>query len=219
MQKNPVANLAQLIDHTLLKAEARAEEVQQLCEEAKKYGFYSVCIQPSFVSLAQSVLGDSGVKICTVVGFPLGANETQVKAFEAKVAASEGADELDMVLNLGALKSEKLELVYTDIAAVVEAAQGRHLKVILETCLLSDSEKVQACRIAERAGAQFVKTSTGFAAEGAKVEDIRLMRQSVGPQMGVKASGGIRNQHQALEMIQAGATRLGTSHGIAILKG
>lgn len=215
-------SLAQMIDHTLLRADASASEVQKLCEEAKHFGFYSVCVQPSFVSLAQSVLGSSAVKICTVkictvVGFPLGVNETQVKSFEAKVAVDEGADELDMVLNIGALKSEKAELVYADIAAVVDAAQGRPVKVILETCLLTEAEKVAACHLAEKAGAQFVKTSTGFAAEGAKLEDIRLMHQCVGGRLGVKASGGIRTRAQALEMIQAGATRLGTSHGIAIV--
>jgi len=210
---------ARYVDHTLLKPNATQEEIAKLCEEARAYCFASVCVNPSYVSLAAQLLRGSGVKVCTVVGFPLGSTTPTVKAIEARDAIANGADEIDMVINVGALKSGNDALVYDDIRAVREATRGKILKVILETSLLSNEEKVRACAASKKAGADFVKTSTGFSGGGATVEDVKLMRQTVGPLMGVKASGGIRDTQTAEQMIAAGATRLGTSASVAIVTG
>jgi deoxyribose-phosphate aldolase len=210
--------LAGMIDHTLLKPEATELKVRQLCEEAVQYGFASVCINPLHVKLAKSILDTTSVKVCTVIGFPLGANVTAVKAFETKTAVAEGADEVDMVLNIGALKDKNYELVEADIRAVVEAAgNGITVKVILENCLLDNEEIKTACRICEISGANFVKTSTGFNKWGAKAEDIKAMKAAVGDRLGVKAAGGIRDFETAKEMIQAGADRIGASNSIQIV--
>ncbi|MCM3786315.1 deoxyribose-phosphate aldolase [Neobacillus mesonae] len=212
--------IAPLVDHTLLKSDARKEDVIKLAEEAKTYGFASVCVNPGFVSAAYEVLKDSEVKVCTVIGFPLGATTSAVKAFETTDAINNGATEVDMVINISALKDGNDEYVRDDIAAVVNAAKGKALtKVIIETCLLTDEEKVRACELAVQAGADFVKTSTGFSTGGATKEDIALMRKTVGPNIGVKASGGVRSSEDAMTMIEAGATRIGTSGGVAIAKG
>ncbi|MCL6615313.1 MAG: deoxyribose-phosphate aldolase [Firmicutes bacterium] len=209
-----------MIDHTLLKPEATKAEIERLCEEAKQYSFWSVCINPGNVRLAAKLLRGSGVKVCTVIGFPLGATTPMVKAMETRDAIANGADEVDMVINVGALKSGDYDLCARDIKAVVEAASGQALvKVIIETCLLSDDEKRKACLLAKNAGADFVKTSTGFGKGGATVEDVTLMRQVVGAAMGVKAAGGIRDRATAEKMIAAGANRLGTSAGVAIVTG
>ena len=202
------------IDHTLLKADANKEQILSLIDEAKKYEFASVCVNPTWVKTAAELL-----KVCTVIGFPLGASTSAVKAFEAKDAIANGADEIDMVINIGALKSRNLKLVEDDIKAVVEASGSKLVKVIIETCLLTDEEKVEACQLAKLAGADFVKTSTGFSTGGATIEDIELMREAVGPIMGVKASGGARTLEAAKAFIKAGATRIGTSSGVAIMKG
>ena len=211
------SSVSRLVDHTLLKPNATQEEIAKLCEEARAYCFASVCINPSYVALSARLLRGSGVKICTVVGFPLGSTTPTVKAIEARDAIANGADEIDMVINVGALKSGNDAAVLDDIRAVREATRGRVLKVILETSLLSNDEKVRACAVAKKAGADFVKTSTGFGGGGATVEDVRLMRETVGPLMGVKASGGIRDAKAAEAMIAAGATRLGTSASVAIV--
>lgn len=212
-------NLSKMIDHTLLKADATKAEITKLTEEAKKYGFASVCIQPTWVSYASTQLSDSEVKVCTVIGFPLGANTSETKAFEAKQAIANGATEVDMVINIGALKDGDLSTVEKDIKAVVDAAAGGALvKVIIETCLLTKEEKILACQMAVKAGADFVKTSTGFSTGGATVEDIALMRETVGETMGVKASGGIRNLNDMKSMIDAGATRIGASSGVKIME-
>jgi deoxyribose-phosphate aldolase len=213
--------IAQMIDHTLLKATATKEEIVKLAEEAKEYRFASVCVNPAWVKTAYEVLKDTPeVKVCTVIGFPLGASTPEVKAYETKNAIENGATEVDMVINIGALKDKNDELVEQDIRAVVEAAKGKALtKVIIETCLLTEEEKVRACELSVRAGADFVKTSTGFSTGGATVEDVALMRKTVGPDIGVKASGGVRSREDALAMIEAGATRIGTSSGVAIVKG
>lgn len=209
-----------MIDHTILKADATEEDVLRIIEEAKKYHFYSVCINPTWVSLAKEQLKGEPVAVCTVIGFPLGANTSAVKAYETTDAINNGADEVDMVINIGALKSKQFNKVQQDIEAVVEAAKDRALvKVIIETALLTNEEIVKACELAKIAGADFVKTSTGFSTGGAKVEDIRLMRATVGPEMGVKASGGIHNEEEAVAMVEAGATRIGTSAGVAIISG
>lgn len=210
--------LARMIDHTLLKAEATAEQIKQLCEEAKAFGFASVCVNSSFVPMCAEFLRGSGVHVCSVVGFPLGAMASEVKAAEAAWAIRHGADEIDMVMAVGRLKSGEVDVVRKDIEAVVEAAQGRIVKVILETALLSQDEKARSCEIAVEAGATFVKTSTGFGPGGATVEDVRLMRRVVGDAMGVKASGGIRDRATALAMVKAGATRLGTSASVDLVK-
>lgn len=213
-------NIAKYIDHTLLKADAKRDQVEQLCSEAKEYNFASVCVNPTWVKLASEQLKGTDVKVCTVIGFPLGATTPETKAFETKNAIENGATEVDMVINIGALKSGDLELVEQDIRAVVEAAKGKALtKVIFETSLLTDEEKVSACELAVKAGTDFVKTSTGFSTGGATVADIELMRKTVGPDLGVKASGGVRNAEDAQAMINAGATRIGASSGIAIVKG
>ena len=212
--------LASLIDHTLLKPGATAAEIERLCREALDYRFASVCVNGCWASRCRPLLAGSGVKLCCVVGFPLGAMAPAAKAFEAAQAVADGADEIDMVLNLGALKSGDPEAVERDIRGVVDAAQGRAVKVILETGLLDDAEKVLACRISQRAGAAFVKTSTGFAAgSAATAGDIALMRRTVGPDMGVKASGGVRTRADAELMVASGASRIGTSAGIAIVTG
>lgn len=211
---------AKLIDHTLLKADATEEQIRQLCEEAKQYQFASVCVNPCWVKYCSSILKGSGVKTCTVIGFPLGANTYDTKRFETNTAIEQGAEEVDMVINIGALKSGDDERVERDIRAVVEAAKGRALtKVIIETSLLTDEEKIRACKLAVKAGADYVKTSTGFSTGGATAEDVRLMRNAVGPDIGVKASGGVRSAEDARKMIEAGATRVGASSGAAIVKG
>jgi deoxyribose-phosphate aldolase len=213
-------NLAGMIDHTLLKPDATADQVAQLCYEARKYNFASVCVNPAFVSLCAQLLRGSQVKVCSVIGFPLGATAPEVKAYEAQVALNNGATEIDMVLNIGALKANDLDLVARDILSVVKTchAAGAICKVILETSLLTNDEKVKACLIAKEAGADFVKTSTGFSTGGATVEDIELMRRTVGPAVGVKASGGIRTLEDAEKMIKAGATRIGASAGVKIIQ-
>jgi len=212
-------NLAKYIDHTLLKPEATREQIKQLISEAKEYDFASVCVNPHWVSYSYDYLKETNVKVCTVIGFPLGANSTETKVFETKKAISNGATEVDMVINIGELKSNNDELVKQDIQAVVEAAKGKALtKVIIETSLLSNDEKVRVCELAKLAGADFVKTSTGFSGGGATVEDIRLMRETVGPDMGIKASGGVRTLQDTKAMIEAGATRIGASAGVKIVK-
>lgn len=218
-QPAEVRALAVLMDHTLLRPQATRGQVEQLAEEARKACFATVCVNPAWVPLVAEQLRGSGVRIATVVGFPLGATLTSAKRAEAEAAILAGAHEIDMVLNLGALKSGDLARVESDIRGVVEVcrAGGALLKVILENAYLTDEEKVTACHIAKGAGADFVKTSTGFAPTGAKEEDVRLMRKTVGPTMGVKAAGGIRNLDDALRMLQAGATRLGTSASVSIL--
>ena len=217
----PEAKIAAMIDHTLLKPNATADQIAQLCYEARKYGFASVCVNPSHVSLCAQLLKNSDVKVCTVIGFPLGATTPEVKAFEAEDAIADGATEIDMVINIGALKVRDYDLVAEDIAGVVRVghAHGALVKVILETALLDREEKVAACLIAKEAGADFVKTSTGFGGGGATVEDIALMRQVVGPDMGVKASGGVGDFADAQKMVAAGATRIGASAGVKIVSG
>ncbi|MBD2845006.1 deoxyribose-phosphate aldolase [Paenibacillus sp. IB182496] len=210
--------LARYIDHTLLKPDATADAIAGLCEEAMRYGFATVCVNPYWVADAHARLKSSEVGITTVVGFPLGASTTAVKATEAAAAIADGATEIDMVMNIGALKSGRPDEVGRDIAAVVAACAGRApVKVILETGLLSDEEKIESCRLAQAAGAAFVKTSTGFGPGAATVEDIALMRRTVGPEMGVKASGGVRDLAAARSMIAAGATRIGASASVAIV--
>lgn len=212
-------NIANMIDHTLLKPDATKEQIMKLCEEAKEYQFASVCVNPVWVKIASNVLDNTNVKVCTVIGFPLGATTTNSKVFETKDAIENGATEVDMVINIGALKNKDYDTVEQDIKAVVEATKGKALtKVIIETCLLTEEEKVKACQLSVKAGADFVKTSTGFSSGGATVEDISLMRHTVGPKIGVKASGGIRNTEDAKQMIQAGATRIGASASINIIK-
>lgn len=213
-------NYAKLIDHTLLKADAKKEAIVTLCEEAKQHHFASVCVNPAWVEAAAQMLHGTDVAVCTVIGFPLGANTSETKAFEAGDAIAKGATEVDMVINIGALKDGNDELVERDIRAVTEAAKGKALtKVIIETSLLTEEEKVRACKLAVKAGADFVKTSTGFSTGGATVEDITLMRRTVGPTIGVKASGGVRDFAGMEAMIQAGATRIGTSSGVALISG
>ena len=212
-------NIAAAIDHTILKADACRSDVLRICAEAKLYGTASVCVNSCWTSLVHQQLEGSGVKTCTVVGFPLGAMSTAAKAEETRIAVSDGADEIDMVLNVGWAKAGEWEQVTKDIATVVHAARPAIVKVILETCLLSQQEKVRACQAAVDGGAAFVKTSTGFSTGGATVEDISLMRQTVGPNIGVKASGGIRTRQQAEAMLSAGATRIGASATKAIVEG
>lgn len=213
-------NIAKMIDHTALKADTTKEQIVTLCEEAKQFGFFSVCVNPTWVKTAAELLKGSDVKVCTVIGFPLGATTSATKAFETKDAITNGAAEVDMVINIAALKDQENEIVEQDIKAVVDVAHDKALvKVIIETSLLTDEEKVRACKLAVKAGADFVKTSTGFSTGGATVEDIKLMRETVGPDIGVKASGGVRDREGALQMIEAGATRIGASAGIAIVKG
>lgn len=216
---NPV-NMAQYIDHTLLKPEADRGMIRRLCQEAKEYHFASVCVNPMWVPYCVEELAKSDVKVCTVVGFPLGATSTEAKVCETLRAIQDGAEEIDMVMKIGAMKSGDLEAVEEDIRAIVQVAKPTAIvKVIIETGLLSQEEKGLACKAAKRAGADFVKTSTGFGAGGATLEDIRLMRATVGDQMGVKASGGVRDYETAMRMIEAGANRIGTSSGLHIVSG
>lgn len=211
-------NLNKLIDHTILKPEATIDDIRKLCIEAKEYGFYSVCVNSSYVNVAYNFLLHSDVKVCSVVGFPLGAMMKEAKAYETKVAVDSGAEEIDMVVNVGLLKSKKIDLFERDVKKVRDACQASILKVIIETCLLTDEEKVLACKIAKECGADFVKTSTGFSTGGATEHDVKLMREAVGKEIGVKASGGIKTYEDAVKMIEAGASRIGTSNGIAIIK-
>lgn len=209
-----------MIDHTLLKADATKQQIETLCQEARDYKFFSVCVNPVWVSMAKEFLKDSGVKVCTVIGFPLGASTSETKAFETKNAIENGAEEVDMVINIGALKDQNNEWVENDIRTVVAAAKGKALtKVIIETSLLTEEEKIRACQLAVKAGTDYVKTSTGFSSGGATASDIALMRETVGPRIGVKASGGVRSTEDAEKMIEAGATRIGASSSVAILKG
>lgn len=210
-------NIAKKIDHTMLKADAKAETIRKYCAEAKEYNFASVCVNTCHVPLVAKELEESDVKTCCVVGFPLGAMSTAAKAFEAKHAVSEGADEVDMVINIGAMKDENYDFVKEDIAAVVEASKPAIVKVIIETCLLTDEEKKKACLLSVEAGADFVKTSTGFSTGGATVEDIKLMRETVGDKAQVKASGGIRTPEDADAMLKAGADRIGAGNGVVLL--
>ena len=213
--------LAGMIDHTLLKPFTSVGEISRLCIEAVENGFASVCINPCYVSLAKKLLAGTGVPVCTVIGFPLGANARVVKAFEAKEAVRSGAREIDMVINMGALKDSRFDEVYEDIRAVVKSVtdvdKEAIVKVIIEACYLTEEEKVHACLLAKKAGAHFVKTSTGFGSGGALVQDIILMRRTVGANMGIKASGGIKTAAQAIAMIEAGATRIGASAGVPII--
>jgi deoxyribose-phosphate aldolase len=211
------SRMAACIDHTLLKPVATDEQIVRLCREALESNFAAVCVNPSYIRLAAGQLAQSPVKACGVVGFPLGANTTRIKAAEAELAVAEGAAEVDMVISVGALKSSRLVYVEDDIRQVVTAAGGALVKVIIETCFLTDTEKVTACRMAMNAGAGFVKTSTGFGSGGATVADVRLMRSTVGSALGVKASGGVRTLADALAMLEAGASRIGTSSGMEIL--
>lgn len=214
---NTSLNLARFIDHTILKPDATQEQIVKICREATLNNFCSVCVNPYWVPLVAKMLQGSNVKVCTVIGFPLGATTTQAKTFEAEEAITHGANEVDMVLNVGALKSEAYDLVLNDIKSVVKTAQGKAIvKVILETGLLNEVEKIKACELSVEAGANFVKTSTGFGPGGATEDDISLMRQIVGPEIGVKASGGVRDYDTAVAMIKAGASRIGTSSGIQI---
>ncbi len=211
--------LNKYIDHTILKPETTQEQVEKILFEAKEYDFASVCVNPTWVSLAAESLKDSDVKVCTVIGFPLGANTSAVKAFETEDAIANGADEIDMVINVGALKAGNDALVLDDIKAVVDASGDKLVKVIIEACLLTDDEKVRACQLSKEAGAYYVKTSTGFSTGGATVADVTLMRKTVGPDMGVKASGGARSYEDAIAFIEAGASRIGASSGVAIMNG
>lgn len=212
-------NITSIIDHTLLKPEATKEMIKKLCSEAKEYNFFSVCVNPYYVKTAKEELEGSNVRIATVIGFPLGSTPKEVKAFEASEAIKNGADELDMVINIGALKDGDYTIVEEDIKAVVnEAADKALVKVIIETCLLDDEEKKKACKIAKAAGANFVKTSTGFSTGGATIEDVKLMREVVGEDLGVKASGGIRDYETAKKMVEAGASRIGASSSVEIAK-
>ncbi|MCX7717240.1 MAG: deoxyribose-phosphate aldolase [Candidatus Sumerlaeaceae bacterium] len=212
-------DLAPYIDHTLLKPGATESEIEKLCDEARRYRFASVCVNTSYTELCARLLAGSGVMVCSVVGFPLGAMSTEAKAFETRDAIRHGADEVDMVINVGKLKSGDFAYVCDDIRAVVQAAAGRTVKVIIETALLTDEEKVAACVLAKAAGAHFVKTSTGFGPGGATAADVALMRRTVGDRMGVKASGGIRDCQTAIQMVESGATRIGASASVAIVKG
>ena len=210
--------LNRLIDHTLLKPDATSDDIRRLCAEAVEESFYSACLNTHFVSVAARELEDTDVKVCSIAGFPLGAVDSKVKVFEARRAVEAGADEIDMVLNVGAVKSADYSLVFDDIAGVAEACGEALLKVIIEAALLTDEEKAEVCRISVRAGAGFVKSSTGFGPPGANVRDIAIMREAVGPDIGVKASAGIRTAAFALELVEAGADRIGTSAGIQIMK-
>ncbi|MFW3613005.1 deoxyribose-phosphate aldolase [Staphylococcus caprae] len=212
-------NKAKYIDHTLLKPDSTREQIDTIIEEAKTYQFKSVCINPSHVAYAAQKLKETDVLVCTVIGFPLGATTTNAKIFETEEAIKNGASEIDMVINIGALKDKRYDDVQKDIEGVVGAANGKTVKVIIETVLLTDEEKVKACELAEKAGADFVKTSTGFAGGGAAPEDVKLMKDTVGDRLEVKASGGVRNLDDFNKMIEAGATRIGASAGVQIIKG
>ncbi len=208
-----------LIDHTVLKQNATKQDIIKLCDEAKQFDFASVCVNPTWVKTAYTKLKDTDVKVCTVIGFPLGASTTSTKAFETKDAIENGATEIDMVINVGELKDNNDEYVYEDIKAVVQAAKPHIVKVIIETCLLTDEEKVRVCELAVKAGAHFVKTSTGFSTGGATVTDVKLMKATVGDKAEVKASGGVRTPDDLEKMVEAGATRIGTSSGIKLVQG
>ncbi|MFQ5750716.1 MAG: deoxyribose-phosphate aldolase [bacterium] len=211
-------DLAKLIDHTLLKPEATQEQIVKLCDEAVRYNFASVCVNPSWVRLCRDTVRGSNVLVCTVIGFPLGATTSDTKAFETQKAVVDGADEIDMVINIGMLKSGENNFVERDIRAVIEAAGPKSdVKVIIETCYLTDEEKIKACLLAKEAGADFVKTSTGFGKKGATLGDVALMRKVVGREVGVKAAGGIRDYEAAVKMVEAGATRIGASASVAII--
>lgn len=212
-------NLAKLIDHTILKPVATQEDIRTLIQEARQYGFFSVCINPFWVAYAKELLKGSDVKVCTVVGFPLGANTTAVKVYETQDALKNGADEIDMVINIGALKARDYKTVLEDIKAVRQACEGHVLKVIIETSQLTDEEKVKACELSAEAGADFVKTSTGFTGGGATAADVALMRKSIPAHMQVKASGGVRTREDFDAMVAAGATRIGASSGVKIIEG
>ena len=212
-------NLAKMIDHTELKANSGKEKIKKLCDEAKKYGFISVCVNPFYVKYASEQLQNSDVIVCSVVGFPLGMNTTEIKSLEAKKAVAEGASEIDMVINVGAMTDGDYDFIKNDIQKVVEASKPAKVKVILETCYLTDAEIVKACQLAVEAGAHFVKTSTGFGSGGATEHHIKLMRETVGENIGVKASGGVRTQADALKMVSAGASRIGASSSIKIVEG
>ena len=214
----PIKNLARYIDHTLLKPEASLKDIEQLCAEARDHHFYAVCVNGSWVTQARHFLDDSDVKVATVVGFPLGATDSDTKRFETEAAIDNDAQEIDVVINIGRLKDGDDRYVLRELRDVVEAAAERPVKVIIETCLLTNAEKIRACRIVLEAGAQFVKTSTGFSTGGATIADVKLLREIVGEKFGVKAAGGIRDTATALAMIEAGATRLGTSSGMAIVR-
>lgn len=214
-----MTNYAAMIDHTLLKQDATKGQIEQICAEAKQYVFASVCVNPTWIKLAASLLEGTDVKVCTVIGFPLGASTSEAKAFETRDAIEKGATEIDMVINVGELKDGNYDYVQKDIEAVVKAANGTLVKVIIESCLLTDEEKVKACELAVAAGADYVKTSTGFSTGGATPEDIALMRKTVGPTIGVKASGGVRSLEDMKAMIDNGATRIGASSGVAIMNG
>ena len=210
--------IAKMIDHTKLNPDATYSDIEKLCEEAKNYGFYSVCVNSFYTDYAKSLLKGTDIKVAVVIGFPLGATTTSVKVLETKEAIENGADEIDMVINIGALKSKKYDVVYNDIKRVVEQAGDKMVKVIIETCLLTKDEKIIASSISKAAGASFVKTSTGFSKGGAKEEDVKLMREIVGDNVGVKASGGIRTYEDAVKMIEAGASRIGASKGVEIIE-
>ena len=212
-------NINKLIDHTALKPNTNKESILKLIAEAKTYDFASVCVNPCWVALAHQELKNTDVKVCTVIGFPLGANTTEVKVFETKDAIEKGAQEIDMVINIAMLKDKEYDYVENEIHQIVEAAKDKDIvKVIIETCLLTDEEKIKACELSQKAGADFVKTSTGFSTGGATVHDIALMRKTVGAEMGVKASGGVHTYEEALAMVEAGATRIGASAGVKLLK-
>lgn len=216
--KTGTNGIASMIDHTILKPDASVMEIEQICDQACQYHFWSVCVNSCHVRLCKKKLQGSGVKVCSVVGFPLGAMSTAAKAFEASRAVADGASEIDMVINVGFVKSKKIAAVRTDIKAVLDACADIALKVIIETGLLSDEQKILCCEICRDLGVSFVKTSTGFGHGGATIKDVMLMRKTVGPDIGVKASGGVRSLETAIEMIEAGATRLGTSSGVAIVR-
>lgn len=212
-------NINKLIDHTALKPNTNKESILKLIAEAKTYDFASVCVNPCWVALAHQELKNTDVKVCTVIGFPLGANTTEVKVFETKDAIEKGAQEIDMVINIAMLKDKEYDYVENEIHQIVEAAKDKAIvKVIIETYLLTDEEKIKACELSQKAGADFVKTSTGFSTGGATVHDIALMRKTVGAEMGVKASGGVHTHEEALAMVEAGATRIGASAGVKLLK-
>lgn len=211
-------DLARLIDHTLLKSETKIEDIKKLCEEALKYQFYSVCINPCYVKTAKEFLKNSDIKICTVISFPLGASTIKTKIYEATEAIENGADEIDMVMNIGMFKSNRYEYIYEEISLIKKAIEYRILKVIIETSILSEEEKIKASEIIKKSGANFVKTSTGFSQGGATKEDVLLIRKSVGDNFGIKASGGIKTYQQAVELIKAGATRIGSSSSVKIME-
>ncbi len=210
--------LAKYFDHTILKPDATDQEVEQVCKEALEHGFFSVCVNPVHVKIVKEYLAESNIKVCSVIGFPLGANTSEIKALETKTAIIDGADEIDMVINIGALKEDDIEKVEADIRAVVQAAKENTVKVIIETCFLTRKEKINACKIAQKAGAHFVKTSTGFSGGGATVNDVELIKETVNDKMQIKASGGIKTLEDVLKLIEAGADRIGASAGVAIIQ-